>query len=1154
MALFALSIVVGTTTIAHAELSPAEIENNYGKYLNLFNASSVLTQGTGGLYIKDVTSNNVVGLKLNINLKTIAPQTSSENPWNFIETPSTFGAVEDDEVFLIRICDNSKTNCWVTNIPYRTDPKDFVTITRTNNNGVFNFSQSLQDYPVLSTKTAIGTRVASGPNGVSSSVFANNYKYARTITDGKNEGQISNFASNGVVIPKSSTVEVTLWYCANNTSTFTGETAYSTIGNGFNDKIATFGDLCDGQTYFRIGEPFMVTTPADQTSIDNNVNTSTSTTKQNDDSTGSNLPSCGIIPGQTGTIVGCLAQLVHYGIYWPITWIAGLFGSLFDFFIGYSVSDESYRYAFAVTGWKLVRDIANIMFIIIMIYTGFAAVFDFGGKGGSTLKRVVPFLIINALIINFSLFATRTVIDISNITARVFYSRMIVCYGPCGPNLAGTNIPENVKRGLGGHWPLSEKIVSAFDPQKMFKANVLEPKEQALSTQTDSLNATAVGRGLVDAQKKGFDKSSSEYAGYYAIVSLLASIIMLFIGIMFFKVMFMFLGRVVGLYMAMIFSPFAFLTLNGGGGFFNIKGYDWGTWSKNLFNYAALAPIFVFFLYIIYSFINTDMVAQIGLKDSGGFFATLLTIAVPMLIIYALVDQGAKMAAKYAGEFGMMAQNTLSKVAGMAGGVALGVASGGAALAGTTLGARAGRAIGNTRLGAWAASNSDDNRAARFFNNTLSKTQTGSWDFRNTGLNKLVNTGVTKVTGGVKLDDRVTERLGMSAKDFAGGAVALRKKREDKIKKSFDDKLQFSHLSDDRAKELWKQHQNKKASKIAMHEHALETDAEYKTATDEVAAKKKELDAKRKEIADAREKLITENSTITTSDRATLKMDIRNAKEKEAEIQKNILLAKEKQEARLIDVKSKTDKNGAAYQSKVAAAITTQEEKDKKTYGTIEKSGEFANAMRRDYVEEKRNNSLWMKDGEQRAGLWGIPLGGAGAGVLAAGLSAISGGVGAVFGSVIADRVKFEQETFDAATKSYMKDYGKKKGKDSKAEQLSKRIRELDDLINEKVADKSGKTKDEAKKMDRDDKQTHFEEYVIDMEVEFKEADALLKNAEIAFRGNPTDTSLRSAMTTAVRNKKKSEDALNKAKNAWKDKEKADTDLEKEDEKNNPKP
>src|SRR5205085_1842913 len=112
------------------------------------------------------------------------------------------------------------------------------------------------------------------------------------------------------------------------------------------------------------------------------------------------------------------------------------------------------------------------------------------------------------------------------------------------------------------------------------------------------------------------------------------------VAMMFWKTAFMFVGRVVGLYVAMIFSPFAFLSRGNVPLVGKIGTLSYTSWWKDLSNYAVLAPIFVFFLYIINSFLNVQFFNKVGLDQNGvGFFGSVMHVLIPMLIIYGLVTQ-----------------------------------------------------------------------------------------------------------------------------------------------------------------------------------------------------------------------------------------------------------------------------------------------------------------------------------------------------------------------------------------------------------------------------------------------------------------------------------------------------------------------------------
>lgn len=568
-----------------------------------------------------------------------------------------------------------------------------------------------------------------------------------------------------------------IWYCAGETSDTPPEPLPT---NEPNANIRQFNNLCgDGRPYFKIAQsntfkmPQNVTEALSQTfdTVDQ-VNTTPTT------GSSSNLPNCHILngagPGE-GSFVGCIAWLVYYGIYTPIKWFAGLLGMLFDFFLGYSLSDSSYRADFAIRGWQIVRDISNIFFIIILVWTGLSTVF---GIAKRSMKQVVPHLILNALLINFSLFATRVVIDISNIVARVFYNSIHVCEGECKKDSKG-NI-TNLKTGIGpeDYKPLSEKIVSSFNPQKIFSTETLNVEKASQGYN----NGLAEGNITTDSDDgKTNPLNRNDYATYYIVVSIIGAIILFSVAMMFWKTAFFFLGRVIGLYVAMIFAPFAFVSREmpfiGG-----IKQISWEDWLGDLSKYAMLAPIFVFFLYIIYALIESDFIKVfVGRDTGGGFIETVIWISIPMLIVYSLVKQGVKLAENYAGEIGKRVQGFAT---GVVGATALGVASGGlASIARGTLG-RASSALTNSNtLRKWSGSN---NWIARQVGNAGvqlgEKGSKSSFDMRGSRLVKEMGIDTGKEN---KLITKMTRTTTDNTKGGVVGSIDRKEKRRYERMKSF---------------------------------------------------------------------------------------------------------------------------------------------------------------------------------------------------------------------------------------------------------------------------------------------------------------------------------------------------------------------------------
>lgn len=67
--------------------------------------------------------------------------------------------------------------------------------------------------------------------------------------------------------------------------------------------------------------------------------------------------------------------------------------------------------------WRVIRDISNMAFIFVLLYAGIRTIFGVGEDNQKVVKNVV----LAAILINFSMFFTRVVIDISNVFALTFY-------------------------------------------------------------------------------------------------------------------------------------------------------------------------------------------------------------------------------------------------------------------------------------------------------------------------------------------------------------------------------------------------------------------------------------------------------------------------------------------------------------------------------------------------------------------------------------------------------------------------------------------------------------------------------------------------------------------------------------------------------------
>ncbi len=1053
-------------------------ESKWDEYKTLFTKGDTEKPifGYGWLFDNETNKTKVTGIRFSFIAKFDLTKHTKKWYWDHVVSYND----DNDNGFIIRICSvgtdgQITTSCSYTPVSYlRGQNAATVEIARAINQDVFT--------------TAIYRNIYDAPPGdLFLGVLQNDYRNKFGVNVA-----LANTSLSPALTP-GNRYQADFWYCPGNSETRNDATDPNTTENGpispnipTNDEhIKDFGPLCKGisdhRAYFRIGEPKTFIYPATIEDATNDTGVTAAATNEDNysdrDGNDSILPKCHILNGWgpgTGSFVGCLAVLGYYMIYRPIQWFAGLMGNIFDFFLGYSISDEAYRMEFAVKGWQLIRDISNIFFIIILVWTGFATVFSIGNI---SMKQVVPALIVNALIINFSLFATRVAIDISNIFARVIYNSMSV-----------VDNNKNTLSGPGGYKSLSAKIVSSFNPQNMFKTQYISP-EQELVQNYDPKNdddATAGGGaydgGTFNSQSAGTDlenakklrRTDSAYAGYFIIVTLLAGTILFGVAKMFWKTAFLFLGRVMGLYITMIFAPFAFLTRKNMPLIGGIPQISWSSWIKDLTNYCLMAPVFMLFLYVVYLFVNSEFVQVFANKETD-FFEAVIAIAVPMLIVYTLINFGVNIAKSFSGTVGQMIQNKVEGITGGIGGIAgtaVGVGAGALAFAGRNVLGRGMRSFGKSKTGrmikdkdgndveetremSWAA-NADSSKWARFMNYATNKSQTGSWDVRNLG----VKIGKKEYTAGgtfnkgfgllsqEKISDKLSDDLGVGKDkalgkgDKPGGILKLdeenKKARAEKLK----NKIKYDHLSDEDAQKIWAEIRRKKIEQYGEAEwekHVGSTDA-MKFHKEKFETAEKEL----KEAKDALKKAQEEGKTSLAADQ----LKVKRAEENVEKIKKE----KEQAEKQLIaDIK--LGKHGDRKKEAIEAAKKAEEERLDK-YGNIKNKSGLEGAMRGEYAEDLRKNSLFMKDGKPR--YWPGVLGTGIAATLAM-VSPLGAVIGAaMFANMTKGMLRNLVGINTGATKKIIDEARKSQGRGSQEVQLTEKMEMLSNKLCEAVNSQLG--------------------------------------------------------------------------------------------------
>jgi len=310
-----------------------------------------------------------------------------------------------------------------------------------------------------------------------------------------------------------------------------------------------------------------------------------------------------------------------------------------------------------VKGWKITRDLANMIFAVVLAFIGLAEILQIPEYD---YKKTVPKLIMIIFLINFSLVAVGFVVDMSNIVTKFFV--------------------DEATSGDG---------ITILSGQEAMKNSGAQALQDAMQSETSIFQVTKFVDGIVSI-----------------IFNISVVIIMLLIVLLLVQ-------RILYLWMLAVLAPIAFLSYtipSDGKGIlstisssFFVGILGWKKWWESLLKWAMVGILLSFFIYL--STLIAGMDAYITLDGSGdaiGFpvgetvvggepteditttvAALLQALMVPMFSLFFLLE-GYKLAKKTLPEESTTIINQVSqlpgKVVGAAVGIAAGVATGGAAM------------------------------------------------------------------------------------------------------------------------------------------------------------------------------------------------------------------------------------------------------------------------------------------------------------------------------------------------------------------------------------------------------------------------------------------------------------------------------------------
>jgi hypothetical protein len=372
-----------------------------------------------------------------------------------------------------------------------------------------------------------------------------------------------------------------------------------------------------------------------------------------------------------------------------LSFLLAFAGFIFDKAINFSIFNIKSLFDNAGTLniiWTTIRDAINILFIFILLYISITKII---GSWGVSSPTTLVNIIIDVILINFSMFFTKIIIDAGNLVAVALYNQI--------QSISAGDISATIV----GHLNLTNAIVGV----------------ELLKTVVSSTLQTNMIITLVLQ---------------IALISILAWV--------FFYGSFLFIGRTVMLMFLAISSPIGFVF----GSIPWIKEHT-KLWWKTLTDQILVAPIFLFFLLIVIKLMQNNNLADLAklnttsgtppvLDVSGWFF---------YIIVIVLLLKGMELTQKLSGKVGEIAVN-VGKVAAVAGAVAL---TGGAAAGMAAFGAEGAAAETTGMAAGKSALRSRLEFAGQQFGSNVGKVFTGE----HTGVAGAVsNIAKSNILGGVK--------------------------------------------------------------------------------------------------------------------------------------------------------------------------------------------------------------------------------------------------------------------------------------------------------------------------------------------------------------------------------------------------------------------
>lgn len=279
----------------------------------------------------------------------------------------------------------------------------------------------------------------------------------------------------------------------------------------------------------------------------------------------------------------------------------GVAGSMFDFAIQLTIRDARSTYGIFESQvkdlWRIFRDIGNILIIFSLLYLAIRTIIE--GNGFAD-RRTLSRILIAAVLINFSLFFTKIVFDVSNRVSLEIYNGI---GGAGNVDRQGLGYVEDLAKSFG--FVTSKEAVggnifdNAWFGLKNIASNAWDTTGTILSTARD---ATPLGLLIPGGDPNKLDNLVTEVWG-----TIMVSIFALVAGFIFLLGCFMLVLRFLIFILLFIFAPLGLI-----GSMIPYLNKYLGIWWKHLWKQAIVLPVFMLMFYVAYVFIRGPFAQELN--------------------------------------------------------------------------------------------------------------------------------------------------------------------------------------------------------------------------------------------------------------------------------------------------------------------------------------------------------------------------------------------------------------------------------------------------------------------------------------------------------------------------------------------------------------